>query len=62
MSALTNILANLSGGNASQAGGSTAAAEAAAAKPAIDLYDIMNTEVDRRLIFLLRSKGVSFRI
>ena len=36
MSALTNILANLSGSSAGQA---------AAAKPAIDLYDIMNSEV-----------------
>ena len=52
MSALTNILANLSGSSASQAGGSATGSEAAAAaKPAIDLYDIMNTEVNRRMSF-----------
>ena len=37
MSALSNILANLGGGAAGQS--------AAASKPAIDLYDIMTTEV-----------------
>ena len=46
MSALTNILANLSGGNPSQVTDATGEAAAAAAKPSIDLYDIMNTEVN----------------
>lgn len=41
MSALSNILANLSGGNPSQG-----ASGSAAAKPPIDLYDIMTTEVN----------------
>jgi hypothetical protein len=45
MSALSNILANLSANNPNQGASSTAAA-AAAAKPAIDLYDIMTTEVN----------------
>ena len=40
MSALSNILANLSSGTTTEEGGA-----AAAAKPAIDLYDIMTTEV-----------------
>lgn len=42
MSALSSILANLSD---KTAGPETAGASSGAAKPAIDLYDIMNTEV-----------------
>jgi len=42
MSALTNILANLSGANPTEGAGGAAAA----AKPAIDLYDIMTSEVN----------------
>lgn len=41
MSALSNILANLSSGTPTEGAGG-----AAAAKPAIDLYDIMTTEVN----------------
>ena len=47
MSALSNVLASLSGGNAAQGGG--AAAAGGAAQPAIDLYDIMNSEVRIRI-------------
>jgi hypothetical protein len=53
MSALTNILANLSANSSTQGANSGAAADAtasaaaaAAAKPAIDLYDIMTSEVN----------------
>ena len=42
MSALSNILANLSGTTPTQGG-----AAGGSAKPAIDLYDIMNSEVNR---------------
>jgi hypothetical protein len=45
MSALTNILANLSGTTPTE-GAADAAAAAASAKPAIDLYDIMTVEVN----------------
>ena len=43
MSALSSVLANLSATNPSQ--GASGASADAAAKPAIDLYDIMNSEV-----------------
>lgn len=56
MSALTNILANLSGGNPSQTGG---VAADATAKPAIDLYDIMNTE---NLVPILSNNDVQERL
>ena len=46
MSALSNVLANLSANNPSQG---ASGADGAAAKPAIDLYDIMNSEVRRIL-------------
>lgn len=59
MSALTNILANLSGGNPSQVAGATGEAAAAAAKPSIDLYDIMNTE---NLVPILSNKDVQERL
>jgi len=45
MSALSNSLANLSSTNATQGASSGAAATTAGAKPAIDLYDIMSSEV-----------------
>lgn len=52
LSALSNVLANLGSGTVSQgAGGATGGA----AKPAIDLYDIMNTE---NLIPILSNKEV----
>lgn len=43
MSALSSVLANLSASNPSQ--GATDGAAAATGQPAIDLYDIMNSEV-----------------
>jgi hypothetical protein len=46
MSALSNILANLSGSSATPGSGAPEAAAAASAQPAIDLYDIMTTEVN----------------
>jgi hypothetical protein len=45
MSALSSILANLSSGNAAQGASGGAGAAAGAGKPAIDLYDIMSSEV-----------------
>lgn len=51
MSALSNILANLSSGTPTEGAGGAAAA----AKPAIDLYDIMTTE---NLIPILGNKDV----
>jgi hypothetical protein len=46
MSALSNILANLSSSTATPGTGALTTAGEAAAKPAIDLYDIMTSEVN----------------
>jgi len=46
MSALSNILANLSSNNPTQGTGGAAEVAATATKPAIDLYDIMTSEVN----------------